>query len=217
MAYFVLIGDLVASRELDNRAEVQSRFQDAIAFLNRTIGDQLTAPLGLTAGDEVQGLTREPQVFVDIITHTSESLAPVELSWGVGFGDLATSLADDVASLDGPCFHRAREAVDLAKKRSSSLAVRGIEEPDGKMLSGIMNLIGSIRSAWTERQLEVVRKSRGKMQKDVASSLNVEPSTISRTLALAHYRPVLEGEAAARTLLATLAEEAAHPPTPHRR
>ena len=178
MAYFVLIGDLVASRELDNRAEVQSRFQDAIAFLNRTVGDQLTAPLGLTAGDEVQGVTRRPQVFVDIITHTSESLAPVEVSWGVGFGDLATSLADDVAGLDGPCFHRAREAVDLAKKRSSVLAVRGIEEPDGKLLSAIMNLIGSVRSAWTERQLEVVRKSRGKMQKDVARSLKVEPSTI---------------------------------------
>ena len=210
MAYFVLIGDLVASRELDNRSDIQTKFQDAISFLNQTVGDQLAAPLKLTAGDEVQGLTQEPQVFVDIITHTSEALVPVELSWGIGFGDLATTFAPDVARLDGPCFHRAREAVEGAKKASSSLEVRGIEEPDGGLLSAIMNLIGSVRSAWTERQLEVVRKARCRVQTEVARSLNVEPSTVSRTLALAHYRPVLEGEDAARALLTKLADEAAH-------
>src|SRR5210317_951567 len=118
MSYFVLIGDLVASRELDDRAEVQARFKGAVADLNRTMGDQLAAPLKLTAGDEVQGLTQSPEVFVEILTHTSEVLAPVEISWGIGFGELATALADDVATLDGPCFHRAREAVEAAKKTS---------------------------------------------------------------------------------------------------
>lgn len=210
MSYFVLIGDLVASRELDNRAEVQTRFQDAVSELNRSLRGRLATPMKLTAGDEVQALTQIPTVFVGIITHVSETLAPVQISWGIGFGQLATAFEDDVAKLDGPCFHRAREAVEAAKKSSRALQVAGIEEPDATSLSALMNLIGSIRSAWTERQLEVVRKSRGRVQKDVARSLGVDPSTVSRTLALAHYRPVLEGEDAARGLLTKLGNRAVH-------
>lgn len=205
MRYFALIGDLVSSRVLNDRAEVQKRFQHAIQSVTDTSSDDLVAPLKLTAGDEVQGLTTNPHVVVGVITHVSEALIPVRISWGLGFGDLATELVDDVALLDGPCFHRAREAVQSAKKKSNSLEVRGLEAPVGEMLAAIMNLIGAIRSSWTPKQAEAVAAARGKSQVAAAESLGIDPSTISRTLSAAHYKPVLEGEAAARALLRKLA------------
>lgn len=204
MKYFALIGDLVSSRELSDRAEVQTRFQQAIQSVTGTIGDDLVAPMKLTAGDEVQALTESPHVVVDIITDVTEALIPVHMSWGLGFGDLATGLAEDVALLDGPCFHRARDAVESAKKRSRSLEVRGLEAPIGELLSSIMNLIGAIRSSWTAKQAEAVAATRGTSQAAAAERLGIDPSTISRTLSAAHYKPVLEGEAAARALLRKL-------------
>jgi len=50
-----------------------------------------------------------------------------------------------------------------------------------------------------------VRAARGRLQIEVAEDLQVHPSTISRTLAAAHYESVLEGESAARKILGSLA------------
>lgn len=71
-------------------------------------------------------------------------------------------------------------------------------------MSSLMNLIGALRSDWTPRQAEVVHAARGRLQIEVAEDMKVNASTISRTLAAAHYDVVLEGEAAARQLLAAL-------------
>lgn len=204
MGYFALIGDLVSSRELTDRAEVQERFHHAIQSVTDTVNPRLVAPLKLTAGDEVQGLTESPQVVIDIITRVTEALIPVRISWGLGFGELATGLVEDVALLDGPCFHRAREAVEAAKRRSASLEVHGLEPPVGELLAAVVNLIGAIRSSWTMKQAEAVAATRGKSQAEAAESLGIDPSTISRTLSAAHYKSVLEGEAAARALLRKL-------------
>ncbi len=204
--YFAIIGDLVDSRTLDNRAAVQVRFRDGIDRLNEALSDRLVVPLKLTAGDEVQGLTEEADVLVEIVVALSDTVAPARLSWGVGRGDLATELADDVSILDGPCFHRARDAVNTAKRTSRWLVAEGFGNPEGTILAGLMNLIGAIRSEWTPRQAEVVREARGRKQSEVAVDLPVNRSTISRTLQSAHYDEVLEGEEAARALLRMLNE-----------
>jgi hypothetical protein len=87
-------------------------------------------------------------------------------------------------------------------------------------VTALMNLVGALRSDWTPRQAEVVRAARGRLQIEVAEALDVHASTISRTLAAAHYESVLEGEAAARDLLRSLplvpgprGPEAPPPPT----
>lgn len=202
--YFAMIGDVMGSRQLEDRAAVQQRLREAIASLNATRRDLLTVPMKLTAGDEVQGLTTEPHVLIDVLTTAAEALHPVQISWGLGLGDLATDLVDDVALLDGSCFHRAREAVDAAKHKSSWLEVRGFPKSSGEMLAAAINLVGAIRSGWTPRQAQVVREARGRKQSDVAEELDVAASTISRTLAAAHYKWILEAEDAARSLLRQL-------------
>lgn len=199
--YFAIIGDVVGSRHLDDRAGVQQRLRDAIESSNAERADLLTVPMKLTAGDEVQGLTTHPHVVIDVITNAAEALHPVQISWGVGLGDLSTDLLQDVALLDGSCFHRAREAVDAAKHKSSWLEVRGVPEPSAEVVAALMNLVGAIRSDWTPRQAQVVREARGRKQSDVAEELDVAASTISRTLAAARYKWILEAEDAARSML----------------
>jgi hypothetical protein len=204
MQHFAIIGDLVGSRKMANRAAVQVRFRKAVDDLNRASAARLTVPLKLTAGDEVQGITDHPETLVDVMVTLSDALAPERLAWGWGYGALTTDLLDDVSLLDGPCLHRAREAVEAAKKGSSWLEISGFTEPAGRVLAALMNLIGAIRAGWTERQAEVVRESRGRLQVEAAETLGVTPSTISRTLGAAHAARVFEGEDAARALLRTL-------------
>lgn len=207
--YYAIIGDLVGSRTMADRAGVQVRFREAIAEANRHTSARLTAPLKLTAGDEVQGLTREPEALVDVMVRLSDALVPETLTWGWGYGTLSTDLVGDVALLDGPCLHRAREAVEIAKKRASWLEVSGFAAPADQVLSALMNLVGAIRSEWTERQAQVVRESRGRLQVEVADRLGIAPSTVSRTLSAAHAARVLAGEEAAKALLRSLAPDPA--------
>lgn len=205
MHYFAIIGDLVRSRKMADRAAVQVRFRRAVEEVNVIVGEHLAVPLKVTAGDEVQAVTDHPETLVDVMVALSDALVPEGLAWGWGYGEITTDLADDVSFLDGPCLHRAREAVEAAKKGSSWLEISGIPEPSGQVLSALMNLIGSIRSGWTERQAEVVRASRGRLQIETAERLGVDPSTVSRTLSAAHASRVFAGEDAARALLRSLA------------
>jgi len=203
--YFAVIGDLVRSRQLGNRAEVQDRFQDAIEGVNGKALPRLAVPLKLTSGDEVQGLSLEPEVLMDVIFELSDAVFPAEVSWGLGKGPVATSLKQDVSAIDGPCFHRAREAVERAKATSTWFQARGLPKQDEMVLAGLMNLIGAIRAGWTRRQAEVVRKARSKRnQAELAEDLGVNKSTVSRTLSSAHYEHVVDGEEVARILVGRL-------------
>jgi hypothetical protein len=206
-SYFAIIGDLVGSRMMPDRAAVQVRFREAVEDVNRVVAARLTAPLRLTAGDEVQAVTDHPEALVEITVRLSDALVPETLAWGWGYGELTTDLVDDVSLLDGPCLHRAREAVESAKKSSSWMEISGVAAPAAQVLSALMNLIGAIRSEWTERQAEVVRESRGKLQVEAAERLGIDPSTVSRTLSAAHASRVVAGEEAAKAFLRTLGRE----------
>jgi DNA-binding NarL/FixJ family response regulator len=96
--------------------------------------------------------------------------------------------------------------VESAKKNSTWLEIAGFTEPSAQVLSALMNLVGAIRSGWTERQAEVVRASRGRLQVETAEELGISPSTVSRTLSAAHASRVFEGEAAAKAFLGNLIE-----------
>ena len=213
MAYFALIGDLVDSRRLPDRSAVQERLRAAIGALNGTLEGALAAPLRLTAGDEIQGLTRDPEILVDVVVSVSDAVLPAGLSWGMGCGPLSTALDPDVSMVDGPCFHRAREAVEDAKKSGRWLELRGVSGAFGDAIPALFNLVGALRADWTARQAEVVRAARGRLQVDVAEALGVHASTVSRTLAAAHFDAVLEGEAAARSLLAAARSAGSTAPT----
>ena len=52
--YIVLIGDLIGSRKIRNRGEIQERLRDVLAQLNERYSSMLASRLMLTLGDEFQ-------------------------------------------------------------------------------------------------------------------------------------------------------------------
>lgn len=218
--YLALIGDVVGSRELEDRAGVQRRLRELLADLNRELdaeapGDgPLAAELAVTAGDEVQGLLLRPGAAVDVLVRLADALHPVRLAWGVGAGELETDLEGDVSLLDGPCFHRARTALEGAAEEGAWARVVGLGPAVDRGLSSLFRLMGAIRQGWTDTQARYVRAVRGRLQKEVAERFDVSPSVVSESLKAARYRDLLEGEAAARDLLARFAPEGDPAPVP---
>jgi len=209
---YALIGDVVGSRELDDRAEVQRTLAELLESLNHRFwggGDSeasLAAPIKLTAGDEMQALLRAPAPTVEIVVSIADALYPVEVVWGLGMGSISTDLVEDVALVDGPCFHHAREAVEDAADRGAWLQARGFPEPFSDSLSALFQLIGAVRSRWKPAQMRYIRSARDRAQTEVAQMHGVDESTVSKALQAARFRDVEAAEEATRRLLDWIAD-----------
>ncbi len=199
--FLALIGDVEASRQVENRARLQRELERATARVNQVLGPALASPLTLTAGDEVQALFRDPAAAVDAVVEVADAVFPARLVHGLGLGPLETDLGPDPALLDGPCFHRARQALQEARGEGSWLVARGLQEPGDAVVSALFRLLGELRSRWTEIQAEHVRHARERPQKEVAERLRKAESTVSESLKAAGFQAVLEGEKALRMAL----------------
>lgn len=199
--FLALIGDVEASRQVENRARLQRELERATARVNQVLGPALASPLTLTAGDEIQALFRDPAAAVDAVVEVADAVFPARLVHGLGLGPLETDLGPDPALLDGPCFHRARQALQEARGEGSWLIARGLQEPGDAVVSALFRLLGELRSRWTEIQAEHVRHARERPQKEVAERLRKAESTVSESLKAAGFQAVLEGEKALRMAL----------------
>ncbi|MDX1612578.1 MAG: SatD family protein, partial [Candidatus Thermoplasmatota archaeon] len=193
-AYVALIGDIRASRELEDRRGVQERLETALSEVNQRAGPALAARMVITAGDEFQGLFHGEAAAANALAamhHVANALHPVELAFGLGLGSLETALKAEAVGMDGPCFHRAREALEQrAKGRDRWAAVEGFQKVTATA-NHLLTLCGALRRGWTSRQLEFIRALEAPdapTQKAVAQAMDVSPSVVSESLKAAHYR-----------------------------
>ena len=120
--YGAAVLDVVASKSSANRAELQARLNEAIGRFNERFQAILSVPAGITVGDEWEFLTVRPSHAYELVQWFQEALRPqgVELYAGLGIGGLRTPPAADIRQMDGPCFHLARRAVEIAKESGGS-------------------------------------------------------------------------------------------------
>jgi hypothetical protein len=132
---------------------------------------------------------------------------PVQCLFGIGLGTLSTPPKAPIGELDGPCFHRAREALEQAKRDGRWAVVAGVPAVEAGIANAILRITGSIRETWTERQKEIIRvRRKTPLQKDVARKLKVSPSVISEALSAARHDAILETDAAVAAILDRVVE-----------
>ena len=113
MTYCVIIGDIKSSKNLENRSFVQDKLNGALAQLNKSYKTDIAADFLITLGDEFQGVLTNSSVAMDIIQYIQRVMYPVELRFGVGFGDIVTKINRNAAiGADGPVFWAARNAIN---------------------------------------------------------------------------------------------------------
>lgn len=200
--YVAVIGDLVGSRELEDRAAVQERVEEAVTAANEQWANELAAGFIVTLGDEYQGLLKRPDHAFHAVVTLESRLVGVTARYGIGLGTLATPLKPTAVGMDGPCFHRAREAMERAKREDRWIAVTGFGEERDGVLNGILRLMGGVRREWTNVQAETVFAAReAAEQKAVARARGVSEATVSKALKAALYEPFAEAEGVVAALL----------------
>jgi len=203
--YVAVIGDLISSRDLPDRRAVQRRLQRTLRRLNREWESGIAASFLITLGDEFQGLLTEPAAIDRMLAGIRRDLHPVEVRFGIGIGRLATRLEKEAIGMDGPCFHRARAALERAESRASIVEVEAETNAAAFRIYGALS--SALRRQWSERQRQVFDlAATGLSGRAVAKKLKIQPSAVSQHLTAAEAHAVLEAQ---HTWLIALCDAAA--------
>ncbi len=208
--YIAVIGDMVASRDLTSarRRETQKRFTKFIHLLNEQFAPALSAKFVITVGDEFQALIADGSILPDLIWKVATGFLDRALRLGFGYGRLDTPLGKYAINVDGPALHRARDAINEAKKRNELGGVfRGFNDDFDSLLNGVARLLEFHRQQRTEQQLRVIGLLRqGLAQVEIAHKLKLSTQAISDHVGAAGWNSYRQGEkalSAAMSLFAT--------------
>ena len=203
----VITVDLKESRKMQDRALVQRRIRALIRRLNRRFGKDLQAEFVITRGDEFRGALVSPgkayRVFKDIRHHLGAW--GVEFRCGVGLGTINTSLSKNVLEMDGPAFHRSRDALERSKREKTEMVINSGDERKDRTLNALVRLVSCLRKKWTKRQdqiIEYLETHQKAKHVDVARYARTSKQAISNILRRTNYRDVAEAERAIDELLA---------------
>jgi hypothetical protein len=194
---YVVLGDVVDSRRIDDRSAFGDRLADACAAVTDEHADAFDAPLEPLKGvDEVGGVLADPSPLYDVIDDLRDRLHPQKLRVGVAAGDVDVGLDTGEASrMDGPAFHRADEL--LADLSSSPLRVAFDfdQAPLDGALAEEVNLLVLLKSRWTDRQRRIVDAYRNaESQAAAADSLDISQAAVSQALSRASWPAIREIE-----------------------
>lgn len=212
--FVALIGDIRGSRELEDRKQAQAEFEAVVDSLNETIpAEAMASRFTVTTGDEFQGLLTDAGAAVEAAVAASDQFHPLRLRFGLGRGALETEVNPEQAiGMDGPCFHRAREAIIAAQNDGAWLRVDGWPDGLDAHANAMFDLLGCVRENWTERQVQFARALQEEgVQTRVAERYDVSKSTVSESLSAGHVQEVREAERSLGTLLADPRWEAEQP------
>ena len=181
---FALIGDVVGSRVLPDRAAAQEK----IGATLREVSEQLKPAQALeaTVGDEFQGAFATLGQAVSATFLVRLALLPeIDIQYELDHGELTIHDASRSPVLqDGPAWWAARDAlVWLAGPRRSSRRTRYIGPDEGRV-----NAYLATRDALVDRLGDTSVRMlalglQGRSQKEIAERLGVTPSAVSHQFA----------------------------------
>ncbi|MDI9497607.1 MAG: SatD family protein [Bacillota bacterium] len=211
--YIVLIGDLIGSRKIRNRGEIQERLRDVLAQLNERYSSMLASRLMLTLGDEFQGIFRPDPRLLRLLDELFLA-APHPFRLGLGYGEIVTAIDPELSiGADGEAFWHARTAIDRAHRETYGgichISFAGGCERADSTINTLFLLSETIKTQWTRLQLETFAALLASdiydedfHQADFARTLGISESSLSKRLSLGHIKIYLR----ARTEITQLLE-----------
>ena len=123
--YTVIIGDIIDSKKIKGRKKVQVKFKEILDQVNRVYEEDIASQFTITLGDEFQGLLKTGRNIINIISDIEFAMAPVELRFGIGIGEISTEInLKYSAEIDGSAYHRARAMVEALTDNANQYSTK---------------------------------------------------------------------------------------------
>ena len=216
--YLALIADVIDSKMVQERFNLQKQLEKALRKMNELFGDYLASCYTLTLSDEFQALLKVDAPVFQIIDTLRSELSPTQLRFGIGLGEIATAI-DPLQSIgaDGPAYWNARAAINLVHQKNdygnTQIYFSSGNDSKDLLVNALIASGEAIRSGWRGSQEEILLDllkrfvySENFSQQDLAQSLDINPSALSKRLKSSSIRVYLRGRAAALASIQALAK-----------
>ncbi len=195
MAYCAIIGDIVRSREISDRQEIQERFIESVAWINRHFENHIASNFTITLGDEFEGLLTAPSLSYEIIKEIKKRMDPVQLVFGVGIGEMDTRFYKDTPlGSDGPAYHYARDMVNRAKNKKPSICYYS-DSPEDQLINSLIFFIESCTNKQTKKQRQIIGLyESGLSQQEIADTVKIKQPSVSSHISSGLYHEITTAE-----------------------
>ncbi len=189
--YAVITADVVGSRTIPSFREKRDEKLQELSTLHT--GKLILSPYAVTAWDEFQAILQRPEYLPEVILDLRRMFYPLELWIAVGIGAVSDAHREPVnLYAGGEAFERAREAADRLKTGNPKYRAFTSFESGNQLFDTIANTIyhlhDTLLEGTTERQWEAINVQMAtQRQEETAKRLNVDGSTVSRTLKRGFY------------------------------
>ena len=220
--YLALIADVIDSKMVQERLDLQKQVEKTLQKMNELFGDYLASRFTLTLGDEFQALLEVDAPIFQIIDTLRLELNPTQLRFGIGLGEIVTDI-DPLQSIgaDGPAYWNARAAINLVHQKNdygnTQIYFSSGKENQDFFVNSLIASGEAIRSGWRDSQEEILLNllkrsvySETFSQQDLAQSLGLNPSALSKRLKSSSIRVYLRGRAATLACIQNLEKGEAH-------
>ena len=194
MMYIALIGDIIESKKIQDRAQVQQHLLQLMKELNQQYQNYLVSPFTVTTGDEFQALFSPNSYMFQIIDQLSVAFSPYEIRFGIGVGDIITEINKEQSiGSDGPAYWLAREAINHIHDKNdygiNHISVFLANEEVNWTVNAMLAACSFIQSKWTEVQYDVLKQLLAEniydetfSHKEMARSLGITPSAFNKRI-----------------------------------
>ena len=220
--YLALIADVIDSKMVQERFDLQKQLEKTLQTMNELFGEFIASNFTLTLGDEFQGLLKVDAPVFQMIDTLRSLLTPTQLRFGIGLGEIVTDI-DPLQSIgaDGPAYWNARAAINLVHQKNdygnTQIYFLSGKEKQDFFVNALIASGEAIRSGWRGSQEEILVDllkrcvySENFSQQDLAQSLEINPSALSKRLKSSSIRVYLRGRAAALDSIQSLAKGEAY-------
>ena len=220
--YLALIADVIDSKMVQERFDLQKQLEKTLQTMNELFGEFIASNFTLTLGDEFQGLLKVDAPVFQIIDTLRSELTPTQLRFGIGLGEIVTDI-DPLQSIgaDGPAYWNARAAINLVHQKNdygnTQIYFSSGNDSKDLLVNALIASGEAIRSGWRGSQEEILLDllkrfvySENFSQQDLAQSLDINPSALSKRLKSSSIRVYLRGRAAALASIQALAKGEAY-------
>ena len=184
-----LLGDVIGSRGVDDRAALHRRLRDVVERANAELAP--VVPLRIQSGDEYQGVFATVGAALHAALRLRLSLLPdADLRHGIGWGAM-TVLEEEPRVEDGPAWWAARAAIETVEADASRARTHAVRtryelapDTDGPAPAAVNAALlcrDQLVGAGDERALRLLRGLlQGRTQSDLAADEGISASAVSQ-------------------------------------
>ena len=193
LQYIAIIGDIINSKQVYNRSNIQERLGHIIKRVNYTFSSEFASPFTITKGDEFQALCKpSPHIFLMIDQIKIAFRNELEIRFGVGLGEILTDINPHQSiGADGPAYWEARKAIDYIHDNNdygtSQIAFSSEYKQINRVINSLLNSSDFIRASWNNSQTDLFGTlisnniySEDFKQKPIAEKMKLTPSAFTK-------------------------------------